>query len=254
VAGVALAGAVALGGGAASADNTSYNWGGLYFGANVGWMGADVDWRFLTPSPTSPTAVSHNYDNGILGGHVGIQHQFGMFVIGIEAAYSGTGAFGQNRKETNCAFINPFTVERCDTRAVDSLFTIGPRFGWAPNSKWLVFLNGGFASARIETQLRTLDPVAFNGPEVFASASRRHDGWYIGGGVEHALTPNWILGLEYQRVGLGAQTHCGANFLNRDCLPPSSSAEFLRRIDADIDIVRARVSYKIGRREPEALK
>jgi opacity protein-like surface antigen len=65
-----------------------------------------------------------------------------------------------------------------------------------------------------------------------------HDGWYVGGGVEYALTSNLILGAEYQRVSLDSERHL---------VPVGGAPSILTAdIDADIDIVRARLSYKFG--------
>lgn len=237
-----LLGAAALAPLGASADNTSYNWGGLYIGANVGWIGTNVSGTYVDPA-VAPAFNRHDTDHGsgVLGGHVGLQHQFGQFLVGVEGAYSGTGSFGDwgrsFGRSPSCGVATglPWT---CSNRA-DSLFTVGPRLGWAPSSQWLLFVNGGFASARVDTE--TL--ITSTG-RLLARTSARHDGWYLGGGVEYALTPNWILGLEYQHVNLDSERHF--NSLDGGCC---SVSRFTKDVDADADIVRARISYKFGRRD-----
>ena len=50
------------------------------------------------------------------------------------------------------------------------------------------------------------------------------------------LHDRWILGVEYMHIDLAGETH----------YPPVASA-LTRRIEADADIVRLRLSYKFGR-------
>ena len=95
---LALAGITGLAG-AASADGyetragyrpavSGYNWGGLYVGANAGWTSSQFDGVYIAPPPDRHSGTQ---DTAIYGGQVGLQHQWGAFVLGLEAAYSGTG-------------------------------------------------------------------------------------------------------------------------------------------------------------------
>ena len=63
--------------------------------------------------------------------------------------------------------------------------------------------------------------------------------------IEYAATQNWIVGLEYQRVTLDTKNHC----VSDPCVPTSTNNHDM---SGDIDIVRARISYKFGRPEPVA--
>jgi outer membrane immunogenic protein len=244
VTGLALAGAVTVGAAVpASADNTTYNWGGLYLGANAGWSSVDYDQRWvfaLGGPPVAPgTTLDRSQDDAIVGGQIGIQHQFGTFVVGAEAAYSSAAAFGDNWTDRRPANGSTFTSEL----KMDAIFTIGARLGWAPTTRWLLFINGGYATAQVNQRLRNAAGVE----QTDLNTSARHDGWYLGGGVEYALTPNWILGLEYQHIDLDTAQHCrGPRVSAGTCL--GAGDDTTSRIDADVDIVRARISYKFGRR------
>ena len=219
--------AVAMTGLSLSAN--AQNWGGLYVGANAGWIGKDFDWAF---NPAIPGAVNQAYslsaDDTIVGGHIGIQHQWSNFVVGVEAAYSGS-------------VDNDFTSRpRYGVGSGDSLvslgniFTIGPRLGWAPNNQWLLFVGGGYAGANIKTAGRIpATGVLFN------ETSQFHDGWYVGGGVEFAITRNIIFGVEYQRIDLDTKLHCV-----NSCVPSDTNNHDM---SATADIVRARLSFKLGR-------
>jgi outer membrane immunogenic protein len=223
----ATAGAMAL----AVAVPAKADWGGLYIGASIGWQSNDTDWAWVAqPNPNEP----NTHDSGIYGGHIGIQHQWGQIVVGLEATYNGTVRLDDNYGSHTCNVNANFT---CDTR-LDTMFTIGPRLGWAPNHQWLIYVTGGYAHAKIDTQNLTIP-----GGVQFEKTAEHHDGWFIGGGVEFKLHGNWILGVEYIHVGLDSELHINNQFISDN-----------RHIDGDIDIVRARLSYKWGRPEVAPLK
>lgn len=237
VMGAAFAAAAALTGMSSADAQDRYNWSGLYAGVNAGWIGKDFDWAF---NPAIPGAVHQAYslsdDGGVVGGHVGFQHQLNSLVLGVEAAFSGTNAFDnswarESRFGNNAAF---------DSLArINNILTVGPRIGWAPSSQWLLFAGGGFASASV----RTAAVSVANGNYSFET-TERHNGWYVGGGVEFAITRNFILGVEYQHLDFGKELHCPGNA----CLGAAGSYVD-RDIDVTADIVRARLSFKLGRPE-----
>jgi outer membrane immunogenic protein len=222
-----------------------FSWTGLYFGANVGWTQSDVDWSFPFAAANSTQSTSQSDESIIGGGQIGAQYQMGAVVLGVEAAWSATRP---DREESNCAFPAPFT-DRCDSKLDNSLFTAGGRLGWAASNKWLVFGTGGWAFTRIGADIRFGGvgvPPAPNAIPVIVDR-KSQDGWYVGGGVEYALTSNLILGAEYQRINLDSERHL---------VPVGGAPSILTAdIDADIDIVRARISYKFGdSREATPLK
>lgn len=233
VAGMAIAASAVLGG--AGSANASGPWGGIYIGASAGWMGQDLNWAF---NPAIPAAAHQAYSldtsDGVYGLHVGIQHQFySNFVIGAELGYSRSGDSwaGEPMFGNNPAFDSEARVE--------DIFQIGVRLGWSPSREWLLYVSGGYASADIHSRAISVATGA-----VAFSASERHDGWYVGGGVEFALTDSWILGLEYQHLDFGTERQCPGGA----CL---GAAGFFvdRDMDASADVVRARLSFKFGRSE-----
>lgn len=233
----ALLGSVALSAAAVMpAAAQGYNWTGLYFGANAGWANSDMSWVYRDPTGALPDRPLNGgaggglkSDSGIVGGHLGYQQQFGQFVLGIEFAMSGTGAFGNNFGSQPC-----FNVAFNCIGQVKSLTTIGPRVGYAFNN-WMLFVTGGYASGVAETRERN----AVTGVGNAFSTSDRHDGWYIGGGIEYALSKDWIFGLEYQHVSLDKALHLST--INSEA----------RNIDFESDVIRARLTFKIGARDPE---
>lgn len=211
------------------------SWSGIYIGANAGWAGQDFDWAFNPPIPMAAhQAYSLSQDSGIAGGQIGIQHQWGQIVLGVEAAFSGR--FGDSDAK-EIGFGNNLAFD--SSVRMGPIFTIGPRLGWAPSRQWMIYATGGFATANITS--KAVDVVT--GLDAF-SASDRHNGWFAGGGVEFAINPNVILGVEYQRVSLDTEIHCPGDI----CL--GAAGGFVDRdISGDIDIVRARLSFKLGRVE-----
>jgi outer membrane immunogenic protein len=247
----AAVGTIALGANQASADGyssprsyaPSYNWSGFYGGVNAGWMSNSVDWAF---NPAIPAAVNQSFslssENGIFGIHGGVQHQFSGLVLGVEVAliadgrknWMGGADYGNNAAQA---------AQAKHTEIV----TVGPRLGWA-HDRWLFFVSGGYASTDIDTRSVTKATGAVAAAQ---SAGTHHDGWYIGGGIEHAWHHNIIVGLEYQHLEFDSRLQCppllgtcaqgAAVFANRD-------------IDASSDVVRLRLTYKFGRDEPRPLK
>lgn len=224
------AGAIAL----AIAAPAKADWSGLYIGVNAGWIGlSDANWQF--DNGNTQTQQPGDSDNFIVGGHLGLQHQWGQLVVGVEASYSGTLS---NRNDSTGLCVN--AAFACDI-AFRQLFTIGPRLGWAPNHQWLIYVTGGYAGAYIDSK-ETI--IATNTP--FDRGSAYHDGWFIGGGFEWKMHGNWILGLEYQHISLDSAQHISSAIP----VPPGDN----RHIEADADIVRVRLSYKLGRTEEAPLK
>jgi outer membrane immunogenic protein len=209
----------------------AYNWTGLYVGANIGWVSENESWTYTNPVPNSPPTNSlHNINasDGIFGGHIGAQYQFNQFVIGAEAAISHPMQGTWGTSGTQCVS----TIgSQCQARA-NTLLTAGGRLGWAWN-RWLLFASGGWAQLDIETQELTAPPIVFDHTE------HRHNGSYIGGGVEYAWTDHLILGIEYQHVEVDSAFH-----LSSADLTPSPPGVNGRNVSGSEDIVRGRISFK----------
>jgi outer membrane immunogenic protein len=230
------------------------DWSGFYVGLNGGWAGTHTGWTWDTPTGvnglcnglpgcTGISNTSHTHNEGMLGGQIGIQQQFGVFVLGVEAAVDETLADEDSGPAGACVGFTATPNMSCQTR-FSELFTVGGRLGWTPVRPWLLFASGGFASAHIESKLTALNSVGViqPGSDHFQDGDRQN-GWYVGGGVEFALAPNVIIGAEYQHIDLGSseqintQTDQGLTY----------GANAGRDIDVNADLVRARISYKLGR-------
>jgi outer membrane immunogenic protein len=212
-----------------------YNWSGVYAGGGVGWTQTDASWAFDPPAVGGIQAFTSSTNTLIASGHVGIQHQWGNIVLGVEAGFAQpnilqndqAGWFGQP-----CS--NNVTVT-CQMR-VNHYYTVGPRVGYA-HHRWLAYATGGWAEARVESRFITTATGA--GVD---NTSRLQNGWFYGAGLEHAITNHVILGVEYQHLDFGSELHCSS--LGAPCAIPSINN---RDISTTSDVVKARLTFKIGR-------
>lgn len=212
------------------------NWGGLYIGANVGWAGTSYESQLQG----FPDKVGFEQDAVLAGVHIGLQHQIGRFVIGGEASYGGTGWSGYGDRiaggTASCLGVTAGGTQlSCDGK-LEHVLMLGARLGWTPSTQWLLYTTGGFANGGLHDRV-----IQTATGRVVGESDRRHNGWYIGGGVEYALTKNWILGLEYLHVDFDRQFHC-------DQILGCAAGES-RNATAETDIVRARLSFKLGRED-----
>jgi len=217
-----------------------FNWSGLYIGGSVGWIGNHYDWAF---EPAIAGAANQSWNmsqnNVIGGGHIGLQGQFGQWVLGVELAGSGlfrSGGFNDWAKHDGFGL----GAAGRGVATVGELWQAGARIGWTPNNNWLWYVTGGYARGLVQTN----DVLIATGVAVGNQQTGRiQQGWYLGGGFEYMFARNWIAGIEYQRIDLGSKIHCP-----QLALASCSTNTNTRRISNDDDVVRFRLSYLFGPR------
>jgi len=209
------------------------SWSGLYFGAQAGWSWSDVESDFVTAAGV-PLGFndSVHHDAGIVGGQIGIQHQFGHIVVGIEA--SSAFAYNDDYANVNC----PNELRTCGKR-LENVLSVGPRVGWAMG-KWMPYLTGGYASAHYGH--KSFDNGFPNVTNV-RQFGDRFSGWYVGAGVDMALAQGWTVGLEYRHYDFDSETI-------ETFLPTGIATGEFRNVEPTLDTVAVRVSWKLGRPEP----
>ena len=201
-----------------------YNWTGLYLGGHVGIAATDADWTFFNGAVTETFRQDSSGWSG--GAHLGLQQQMGNFVIGAEVSWSRL-----NHEDTSTALLAP---NRSRTSEIDDLFLATVRLGVTFN-QWLPYVKGGYANG--DVSYRTF--VTSSGQPTTQSSGREH-GWTVGAGLEYAMTPNLILGVEYDYVRLNVDNRSQYVF------PGFISPETVTNASADIHSVMARLSYKLG--------
>ena len=235
--------------GAASAQQV--NWSGFYAGVEAGGARATSDLNFLRFTNGAGVVVSTNPDpggptdpiftSGLIGGHVGYMQDLGGLVVGIDAAWDKTNLNGSSifNKSVN----PPGTL----AFGISSIGTVNGRLGVA-NGRWLAYAAGGLAFANMNSEQtgqctdNTNTPIpgcAFRNAGTFS-----HTGWDAGAGIAYALSNSLVLVAEYNHVDLGAfeadlpDANGGGGFQTMGFHP-------------QIDVVKARLSFKFGAREPE---
>jgi outer membrane immunogenic protein len=231
----------------------TYNWTGFYIGGNIGAATTEhktVHDHILNPcnfAPFScglvafPTFTSERFgihSTGLAGGgFIGAQKQWSWLVLGAEAGYlwtdqSGTGVSGLEGgilSNNPSSGVDPTRV----TSNMRDLFLVTGKFGW----NWeniLAYFKAGWANGEVD--FRTSSSLT---GALLTTSSGRENGWTAGAGIEYALWPHIIVGVEYDYVEL--------NPSNRPQVAVGTGPVGTH-IHAGLDMqsVTARLSYKFG--------
>jgi outer membrane immunogenic protein len=235
------------------------NWSGVYFGLDSGYQWSSID--VTSPGATivfpgvvfGPTNFSSEHNNAVVGAHLGYQQQFGAVVLGVEGGWL-TSFRDEDGSSGTCirpsvAAVAPNVLE-CSARFNDVL-TIGGRVGWAAGH-WMPYATGGYANAAYDFSVRVTNPtVPFPTSTLVEEAHARLNGWYIGGGVEWAISPGWTTGIEYRHYEFEGRSVDSTFHLGGPVgVGPSAPTS----LDATTDTVTARVSWRWGRPDAAPLK
>ena len=213
----------------------TYDWSGLYFGGAVGGAWHDTAGNFFN-APGFLWSTSNGDGSLIYGGFAGIQKQWGNFVLGIEGGYNAldngfNSTAGGGLPGSACGY--PIG-QSCES-SLNNIWYIGGRVGYAWN-RFMVYGQGGYAQADIDTQ-GFLNP----GGPAFSLANATHGGWYAGVGAEYAVLDYLILGIDYKHYEFDSKQH-NCNLALASCVGPVD----FRNVDADVDSVMARLSFKFN--------
>jgi outer membrane immunogenic protein len=231
-----------------AAPAPAFSWSGFYIGGTVGGGMAslpvnDID-NFLEETVAGPSLKSL----GAVGGlHAGYNWQLSpSFLFGLEGDFNWS-SFKAN--DTTCFgdcvgrnTDDPLTA----SSKLDAFSTFRARFGLTSDHT-LVYVTAGPAWGHINASETFLNCSTCTNPGAInsiASDSSFHMGVAIGGGVEYALTTNWILRGEYLHL----------DFANKDTLWKDATGvpitgfdnvtTFRVRSSATADIARLGISYK----------
>jgi outer membrane immunogenic protein len=231
-------------------------WCGWYIGATAGFASTEADVTLNPVNGPFPDyrpqdlpgvaglgTQSISGTNGIFGGRLGYNTQFGGWVAGLEGDFSSF-----NFNKTIAPSGNPFSfggftagsMVLSESISTNWLSTIRGRLGYAFNSV-LVYGTGGVAFGKVGFT-QTDREFSFNGlgfGNEASTASVTKTGWAAGAGIEYALTPNWILSAEYLHVDLGTVNSAGVvTSLNAT----TATLNFATSLTSDIG--RAGLAYK----------
>lgn len=154
----------------------SFDWSGFYAGVYAGYTGGRAT------STASGNVTNIDANGALLGGTVGVNAQYGSFVLGLENDLAWSGAQGSAICVGNAAF-------NCNGR-LDWLGTTKLRGGVAVD-QFLIFGTAGIALGGVTA---TVDPIPGGATGSFSSAVW---GWTVGAGAEMAVTDNISVKAEY---------------------------------------------------------
>jgi outer membrane immunogenic protein len=231
-----------------------FTWTGFYIGGNAGgvWNTGNTTVSAFFPSGVIfnsylPGRLNSGVSGFIGGGQAGYNWQTGAFVLGIETDFDGT-SMSKNVSVVGPSFVNPFTGNPTDYftanahASLDWLGTTRGRVGFVatPDNRLMIYGTGGVAYGGGSANASFCD---FSASFCWGgSTSPSRVGWTVGGGLEYALTNNWIIGAEYLYYNLGSHTTAllGTGTLNADVAGSYVSV----KQDFEGSIVRGRISYK----------
>jgi outer membrane immunogenic protein len=179
------------------APAVTFDWSGFYLGGDVGWQGSRIG---LSSPGDGPLTYEAFHQSVAAGGFVGMQRQFGQFVLGIEGSY--WSAFHQASLGATPS-ISIFSGGGTGTAQAKlrTAWSVGGRVGWAVGY-WMPYLTSGYANGSFEFDAQDIAPSTAGSEQVRTNA----DAGYIGGGVDWAATNNIIVGVEYRHYGFNAKT------------------------------------------------
>jgi outer membrane immunogenic protein len=168
---------------------SAFSWTGFYLGAHGGYNWSNSRYNHEETATVGGAAVnSERFDvdpSGLAGGvHVGYQHQWDHFLLGGELAYTFYDADDR-------AFTNLNAIARTRDSEIRDIWSVSAKAGYAWD-RTLGYVKAGYANAKlsyVNTRIST--------GLVVGHSDDRVGGFLIGTGVEHALTDNWIVGVDY---------------------------------------------------------
>lgn len=147
------------------------------------------------PNGSAPAAGCDDDSTGVEGGgRIGYDFQFGNFVVGAVAEYSGVDA------EDTVTSYSTTPANYVFERNLENLAALRARIGYAYGPA-LIYATGGAASGEMANRF-----YSSNSQNTFTATvdDDRADGYQAGGGVEYALAPNLTVTGEYIYTSLEA--------------------------------------------------
>jgi outer membrane immunogenic protein len=224
----------------------AFSWTGWYIGGNAGYgWGASTNPNITTDpldslgfagivTPAGGNVFPGLSPSGFIGGgQIGYDWQVNSsWVVGLVTDFQGSNI--------NASGTNSFSgITESLSEKLNFLGTVRGRAGWVVNN-WLFYGSGGLAYGQVQSTIVYNDPV-LTGATVSGSNTETRVGWAAGAGVNYAVTPNWIIGVDYLHYDLGHTNVTGVT------VPPGTivpGASLTASQDVAGDIVRGMINYK----------
>lgn len=207
---LASAGAIVLTGSAAMAAEPPvylppppvFTWTGVYLGGQIGYAWGTDNVSLSANNPTKFVDGTFDSDlQGVIGGaHVGYNLQINQWVLGLEGSVDGTSL---SNTVTPTFFGNiPAVTGITEETSSDIQGSIRGRVGVAFD-RVLLYATGGVAFGDFNTNYANSSKLKFLPAGANSSFSNTRVGWTVGGGIEYALTNNWLVRGEYRYTDFG---------------------------------------------------
>jgi outer membrane immunogenic protein len=218
-----------------------YNWTGFYFGGHIGgaWANETSTNVNATTLALAGTQVSADNSSFLGGGQIGINYQFGSWVLGVEADASWTN--GSETVNTPSVLVPAFTIT--GTSDMNWLSTVTGRLGYAAGNV-LVYAKGGAAWMDVDytaSVLVTGANTVFAGP---VTVSDTRLGWTVGAGIELGFWNNWSAKIEYDFLDFGSEQY----------VFNIGGATSTVDVDTQIHVVKAGLNYRFNWGAPVAAR
>jgi len=216
-----------------------WNWTGFYVGGHLGaaWQRARTTGAYVDDIGNTRLGFENRTgDVGFMGGgQIGYNWQHGMFVYGLEADISDLNGSGTAATTVLSGGILP--VVMTSSNKIDWIGTVRGRLGATFFGNNLIYVTGGWAYGSVTNTHSEF--VAAAGP--LTATWQEHttrNGYAVGGGIEHMITPNWIVRLEGMYVDLGKKTLSTPN--TGSCVVVCDPVEFSNKAS----MLRGAINYK----------
>jgi outer membrane immunogenic protein len=166
-----------------------FSWTGCYIGGHIGGLWGQTKWNNPEGNdlPDFIRVQNDDFSSFTGGGQIGCNLQTGQWVFGVEGDLSWTD-------------VDSFVFDDISNR--DEIFRT--KFDWYGSvrgrlglafDRWLVYGTGGAAFSRILSGYENYSDSTLS---VLQGTDQRRlkNGWVAGGGIEYALTNNWLIRAE----------------------------------------------------------
>jgi outer membrane immunogenic protein len=218
-----------------------FSWTGFHVGGNIGGAASSLNELWSPTFGVSPILGSTGGASFAAGFQAGYDWQFApSWVAGIEGDWSWAAARG-NLNQPWALYPSGVAVPGSFTTmgsTLDWVSSLRARLGYLALPNLMVYGTVGGAWGKVDYTASNFAPLA---PAYATSAafSNVQGGWVAGGGLEWAMTPNWLLRGEYLFYSLGGFPSTVVPSPNYPTLPSSYSWS-----NTNAGIARLGVSYK----------
>jgi outer membrane immunogenic protein len=198
-----------------------FTWTGCYVGAHIGGGSLSTGGAGLLNSegslPSNFASDSSTGRGGVAGGQLGCNYQDGNWVFGLE----GEGYWSGIKANVNRSFGVNDTESLSMKNSND--FTIAARAG-ITFDRTFIYGKGGWAWGNYKVTGTELCCGPGATPFTNINQSGYLDGFLVGLGIEHALTRNWTVKLEYDYIGYGTRNLAITNCSGGVCSPTNNGS------------------------------